>query len=58
LRWMMLLNWQNRLKFNQIKPGDAVTGVSWFSKADPYELFIWGNYRHTTDAEKFSTSCR
>jgi hypothetical protein len=46
LRWMMLLNWQNRLKFNQIKPGDAVSGVFRFSKADTYELFIRGNYRH------------
>jgi hypothetical protein len=46
----MLLNWQNRLKFNQIKPGDAVSGVSWFSKADTYDLFIRGNYRLLTPA--------
>ena len=41
----MRLNWQNRLKFNQMKPGDAVSGVFRFSKADTYELFIRGNYR-------------
>jgi hypothetical protein len=54
----MLLNWQNRLKFNQIKPGGAVSGVSWTSKADTYEPFNRGNTRHTADAEAFSMGGR
>jgi hypothetical protein len=52
LQLLMLLNWQNKLKFNQIKPGDAVTGVSWVAKADPYELFIRVNY-HTPDTQPY-----
>jgi hypothetical protein len=39
------LEMENKRKFNHKQPGDAVFGVSWFSKADTCYLPVWGRER-------------
>jgi hypothetical protein len=61
---MMLSNWQNRLKFNQIKPGDAVFDVFRISKTDTCNLLGRDSKRHqpaietAKEAASYRHACR